>query len=160
LKTIDNLLYNIANTERNLEIERKEKLETKAQRFTTFGGVFISIISTYFIFTANILTTIPLLIKLVLITAIIIFGISLLLMLLSMRLLGDSTFDLEKLTNKIENDGLEIALGKIIGNLIQYTKHLRKINNNRAKLLYFGIWVFYLGLTLFIIGIISTLIIV
>lgn len=160
MKTIDNLLYDIANTERNLEIERKEKLETKAQRFTTFGGVFISIISTYFIFTVNILTTIPLLIKLVLITAIIIFGISLLLMLLSMRLLGDSTFDLEKLTNKIENDGFEIALGKVIGNIIQYTKHLRENNNNRAKLLYFGIWVFYLGLTALIVGIISILIVV
>ena len=160
MKTIDNLLYDIANNERNLEIERKEKLETKAQRFTTFGGVFISIISTYFIFTVNILTTIPLLIKLVLITAIIIFGISLLLMLLSMRLLGDSTFDLEKLTNKIENDGFEIALGKVIGNIIQYTKHLRENNNNRAKLLYFGIWVFYLGLTALIVGIISILIVV
>lgn len=81
-------------------------------------------------------------------------------MLLSMRLLGDSTFDLEKLTNKIENDGLEIALGKAIGNIIQYTKHLRKINNDRAKLLDWGIWGFYLGLASFIIGIISTLIIV
>lgn len=160
LKTIDDLLYDIANSERNLEIERKEKLETKAQRFTTFGGVFISIISTYFIFTANFLTTIPLLIKLVLIIAIIIFGFSLLLMLLSMRLLGDSTFDLEKLTNKIENDGLEIALGKIIGKIIQYTKHLRKGNNNRAKLLDWGIWSFILGLASFIVGIISMLILV
>ena len=160
LKTIDNLLYDIANSERNLEIERKEKLETKAQRFTTFGGVFISIISTYFIFIANILTTIPVLIKLFLITAIIIFGISLLLMLLSMRLLGDSTFDLEKLSYKIENDVLEIALGKVIGNIIQYTKQLRKINNSRAKLLYFGIWGFYVGLTVLIVGIISMLIVV
>ncbi len=160
MKTIDNLLYDIANSERNLEIERKDKLETKAQRFTTFGGVFISIISTYFIFMANILITIPLLIKIFIITAIVIFGISLLLMLLSMRLLGDSTFNLEKLTTKIEKDGLEIALGKVIGNLIQYTKHLRKINNDRAKLLYFGILCFYGGLTALIVGIISMLIIV
>ena len=81
MKTIDELLYNIANRERDLEIERKEKIETKAQRFTTFGGIFISIISTYFIFTAKNQDTIPLLIKWELIVAVMIFGISLFLLL-------------------------------------------------------------------------------
>lgn len=160
LKTVDDILYDIANHERNLEIERKEKLETKAQRFTTFGGIFISIISTYFIFTANNQDTIPLLIKWELIIAIMIFGISLFLLLLSMRTLRDKTFDVEKLANKIGNNGLNVAIGKIIGNLIQYTKFIRKVNNNRAKFLFFGIGFFFGGLVCMIAGIISMVVVV
>lgn len=160
LKTIDELLYDIANRERGLEIERKEKLETKAQRFTTFGGIFISIISTYFIFTANNQDTIPLLIKWELIVAVMIFGISLFLLLLSMRTLRDKTFDVEKLTKKISDNELNVALAKIIGNLIQYTKFIRNINNHRAKLLYFGIDFFFGGLICMIAGIISMVVIV
>jgi len=160
LKTIDDMLYDIANRERDLEIERKEKLETKAQRFTTFGGIFISIISTYFIFTTNNQDTIPLLIKWDLIVAILIFGISLFLLLLSMRTMGDKTFDIEKLVNKIGNNGLNVAIRKIIGNLIQYTKFIRKVNNNRAKFLYFGIGFFFGGLLFMITGIISMVVVV
>ena len=107
------MLYDIANRERNLEIERKEILETKAQRFTTFGGIFISIISTYFFFTGNNQDIIPPLIKWELIVSLVIFGISLFLFLLSMRTMRDKTFDMEKLANKIENNGLNVAINKI-----------------------------------------------
>ena len=160
LKTIDELLYDIANRERNLEIERKEKLESKAQRFTTFGGLFISIISTYFIFTANNQDTIPLLIKWGLIVAVIIFGISLSLLLLSMKTMSDKTFDVEKLTHKISENELNVATAKIIGNLIQYTKFIRIINNRRAKFLFFGINFFFGGLVCMIVGIISMVVVV
>ncbi len=160
LKAVEDIIYDIANRERNLEIKRKEKLETKAQRFTTFGGIFISIISTYFIFTANVQDVMPLLIKWELIVAILIFGISLFLLLLSMRIMGDKTFDIEKLVNKIGNNELTVAISKIIGNLIQYTNFIRKINNNRAKFLFFGIGFFFGGLVIMIVGIISMVVVV
>jgi len=160
LKTVDELLFDIANRERNLEMERKEKLETKAQRFTTFGGIFISIISTYFIFTANNQDTIPLLIKWELIVAVVIFGISIFLLLLSMKTMRDKTFDVEKLTHKISSNDLNIAIAKIIGNLIQFTKFIRNINNIRAKFLFFGIIFFFGGLVCMIGGIISMVVVV
>lgn len=160
LKTVDELLYDIANRERNLEIERKEKLENKAQRFTTFGGIFISIISTYFIFTANNQDTIPLLIKWELIVSVLIFGISLFLLLLSLKTMRDKTFDVEKLTHKIIGNDLNVAIAKIIGNLIQYTKFIRNINNKRAKSLFFGVSFFFGGLVCMIVGIISMVVVV
>ena len=160
MKDVDELLYDIANQERNLEIQRKEKLETKAQRFTTFGGIFISIISTYFFFTADNQDTIPLLIKIFLILAITVFGFSIFLLLLSMRTMRDITFDVESLATQIVNLKLDVAIGKVIGNLMQYTKVIRGVNNHRAKLLFFGIGLFFIGLIFMISGIIITIFLV
>ncbi len=160
MRSTDDLLYDIANQERNLEIQRKEKLETKAQRFTTFGGIFISIISTYFFFTANNQDTIPILIKWFLIIAITIFGVSVFLLLLSMRTMRDVTFQVERLATQIVNLKLDVALGKVSGNLIQYTKVIRGVNNRRAKLLFFGIGLFFAGLIFMISGIIITIFII
>ena len=160
MKDVDELLYHIANQERNLEIERKEKLETKAQRFTTFGGIFISIISTYFFFTTDNQDTIPLLIKVFLIITITVFGLSIFLLLLSMRTMRDITFDVESLATQFVNLKLDIAIGKVTGNLIQFTKVIRGVNNYRAKLLFFGTGLFFIGLIFMTSGIIITIFIV
>jgi len=157
LKSIDDLLLNIANQERNLEIQRKENLETKAQRFTTFGGIFISIISTYFFFTANNQETIPILIKWFLILTITIFGVSEFLLLLSMRTLRDNPFNIESLAIQIVNLKLDVATGKVSRNLLQYTKVIRGVNNHRARLLFFGSGLFFAGLIFMICGIIATI---
>ena len=157
MKSIDDLLFNIANQERNLEIQRKENLETKAQRFTTFGGIFISIISTYFFFIANNRETIPILIKWFLIIAITIFGVSEFLLLLSMRTLRDNNFNVESLAIQIVNLKLDVAIDKVSRNLIQYTKVIRGDNNHRAKLLLFGSGLFFTGLIFMICGIIVTI---
>lgn len=157
MKSIDDLLFNIANQERKLEIQRKENLETKAQRFTTFGSIFISIISTYFFFTANHQETIPILIKWFLVIAITIFGVSDFLLLLSMRTLRDNTFNVENLAIQIVNLKLTIAIGKVSGDLMQYTKVIRGVNNHRAKLLFYGIGLFFVGLGFMICGIIATI---
>jgi len=160
LTIIADVLYDIANHERNLEIERTEKLETKAQRFTTFGGIFISIISTYFIITTNTSEGIALLIKIILIGPTIIFGISLFLLLLSMRITKYKTFNVESLTHEVENDDPKNAISKIIGNFIQFTKFMRNLNDNKTKFLAFGIYFFFGGLFCMIAGIIIMVVVI
>jgi len=160
MKTIDDLLYDVVNRERNLENNRKEKLETKAQRFATFSGIFISILSTYFFFILDIesIINLPSFIKGVLITAICLLGISLLMFLFSMRTLRDETFDLEKLLNSIVNLELNVALKRVISTLIQYTKITRGTNNHKAKLLLYGTIFFFSGVVSMIIGILTLII--
>lgn len=155
MKSIDDLLYDIVNRERNLEINRKERLETKAQRFATFSGIFISILSTYFFFILDIESIINLswLVKGLLLTAISILGISLFLFLFSMRTLRDETFNLEKLLNAIINLEFNVGLKKVITTLIQYTKITRGVNNHKAKLLLYGTIFFFSGVISMIIGI-------
>jgi len=75
-----------------------------------------------------------------------IFGISLFLLLLSLKTMRDKTFDVEKLTHKISSNDLKVAIAKVIGNLIQYTKFIRNINGKRAKFLFVGIIFFFGGL--------------
>ncbi len=152
MKSIDDLLYDIVNRERNLEIKRKEQLETKAQRFATFSGIFISILSTYFFFILSIINF-PLFVKGILITAICLLGVSLILFLFSMRTLRDETFDLEKLLSTLVKLEFNTALKKVISNLIQYTKITRGVNNHKAKLLFYGTIFFFSGVISMIIGI-------
>ncbi len=156
MKSIDDLLYDIVNRERNLEINRKEQLETKAQRFATFSGIFISILSTYFFFILGIINF-PLFVKGFLIIAICLLGVSLILFLFSMRTLRDETFDLEKLLSTLVKLEFNTALKKVISNLIQYTKIIRGVNNHKAKLLFYGTIFFFSGVISMIIGIFSSI---
>jgi len=159
MKSIDDLLYDIVNRERNLEITRKERLETKAQRFATFSGIFISILSTYFFFILNIesIVNFPLFVKYFIIAAICLLGVSLILFLFSMRTLRDETFDLEKLLTTIVKLEFNTALKKVISGLIQYTKITRGVNNHKAKLLFYGTILFFSGVISMIIGIFTSI---
>jgi len=64
------------------------------------------------------------------------------------------------LVTSLQKDSLNTAKKRIIGNLIQYMRVIRATNNHKAELLFYGIILFFSGLFVMILGILSAIFIV
>jgi len=92
--------------------------------------------------------------------SIILFGIGIFLLLLSMRTMRDVTFNLERLSRETEGESVEAATGRVVGNLMQYIRVIRAVNNHKAKLIFFGTGFFFIGVISMIFGIVCSLLMV
>ncbi|MBN1800232.1 MAG: hypothetical protein JW891_01925 [Candidatus Lokiarchaeota archaeon] len=99
---------------------------------------------------------IPIFVKWILIISLCLFNTSILLLLLSMRLMRGMKFDLEKIITKIHKEELNKARKRLIGNLIQLTKAMTVTNDNKVKWIYFET-LFFFGLVSMIVGIIGAI---
>ncbi|MHA1755154.1 MAG: hypothetical protein ACTSVV_00185 [Promethearchaeota archaeon] len=160
MKETHEILYDIANNERKIEINRMDKIETKAQRYITFAIVFLSFNSTYFLFyfgnytNNNVLITL----KMIFFISCILFAGSIFLLLLSMKLYNDLTFDMVNLINISRNDSQKVALMKITGNIVTFLNHKRGVNNRKVFILTWGIRLFFAFIVSLLTGLLISII--
>ncbi len=146
------LLFDTSIRELDIEKERKENIETKAQRFVIFSGILFSIISTYFlVFFDRALNKIYLVF---LILSIIILTISILYFIYTLKTYNYTYFDMEELIIFAQDCNYDDLIKRLTGTFSEYITERRVINNHKVSFIVIGYRFFFSSLILMIIGIV------
>ncbi len=145
------LLYEIACRELEIEKDRKENIETKANRFVLFGGILFSIISAYFFVSFDKIINKFYLVFLLI--SLISLAISIFFFIYCLKTYKYTYFNMKELIIFGHSLEYDVIIKRLTGTFSKYIHQRRVKNDKKVKFLYIGIRVFFIGLILMIFGI-------
>lgn len=145
------MLFEIASNELKFENQKKEIIETKAERFVSFGGTLFTIISAFFfIYLENLINKVYMIFLLgssLFLLASILFSI------ISLKTYKYSSIDIRKLIIKCHDWKSDDFVKHYTGNLVEAIESRRDINIKKSKALKKSIILFFISLLFLIIAI-------
>ena len=144
------LLYETTIRELGNEKERRENIETKAQRFVIFSGILFSVVSTYFL---GFFKTFDKIYLIIFIISLIGLAVSIFFFTYTLKTYNFKYFDVEKLIIFAQNYEYVGLIKRLTGTFSDYIIERRYINNRKVKFLDVGCIFFFISLALMVLGI-------